>query len=528
MLKRLNVKLNLGELILWGLIILALVLHIQISSKDNPGFWTDSFIYLLQADYFSNWSYQQLPVYEQAMSYRSFPPLYPFFLSIIGAGSDDIALASIATSMLLFPVIFFYVDWQIKQGLSRYYAFINAIIFLLMPSTILFSTELWSENLYLLFSVMTLWCFSKFKISSNYNWLYLCAFICGLTLITRSVGIALVIPLIIVIYFHAKNKLAPVLLMIFIPSLIWLFFSNTIEYEQTYITSGFLGRYKSFIYAYGGVWEGLSTIVWFQAKTLWLGLQLQFNTVNNISTAILSAFIIASTTYILYKRLFVLSLDAVYVGLYLCLIFIWNFSDQNVRFIYVVVPFILFYIQYASEEYSSTISNNLSILIRSITPLLIVIIMLPSLSLIYSRLNSDLGESLNNITNDRNWLTGIDANRMHKHLMFKKKLIESVVETKTIVPQDECIYTIYQELVMLYGKRRSIVPPLEGASQQEFIEELTECRYIFVVASKYRDQKPMYPIDRVKNTSWILKQSFYPPEYGGEVISVLLEIESLR
>ncbi len=509
---------------LWGLLLFSLIIHFFISFNDNPGFWTDSFIYLLQADYFSNWNAENLPVLEQAMAYRSFPPMYPFYLSIFGAGSDNIILASVATSIILLPVCLFYIDWQVKEGLAKANALINAILFLLLPSTLLFSTELWSENLYLLFVLLTLWCFSKTKNSTD-NWLYLSAFTCGLALITRSVGISLVIALLIAVYRRDKTKIVFTAIIILIPWLIWSLVSNGIDYEQSYFNNAFLERYKSFIDAYGGVWAGISTIIQFQLKTFWLGLQLQFNTVINIGTAVLAGLVILTTCFALYRRIIILSLDALYVVIYLGLIFIWNFSDQNVRFIYVIIPFVLFYIQVTTSTLFKQNNKNISIFFNLSIPFLIVITIFPCLMFMTNRLLTNPGENIQSLTNDRNWLTGMDTEKMVKHLIFKKRLIESTIDIKEVVPQDKCIYSIHQEFVMLYSKRKVIIPPLQNVGQEDFINELTQCHYMFIVASALREHEPLYPVDRVKNISWILRQTFYPPEYGGEIISVLLEID---
>jgi hypothetical protein len=48
---------------------------------------------------------------------------------------------------------------------------------------------------------------------------------------------------------------------------------------------------------------------------------------------------------------------------------------------------------------------------------------------------------------------------------------------------------------------------------------------MFLIGAAHRGHEPLYPIDKVGNISWIIQQSFYPSEYGGDIISVLLEID---
>jgi len=353
---------------LWSLISISLVMHLFFSLDDNPG-WTDGIIYILQADYFSNWNAEHLPVIEQAMAYRSFPPLYPFYLSILGTGSDSIILASIATSILLLPICLLYVNWQIKEGIAKANALINAILFLLLPSTLLFSTELWSENLCLLLVFLTLWSFSKSH-NNTYKWLYISAFTCGLALITRSVGISLAIALLIVVYRQDKSKIIFTTIIIFIPLLIWTFISSGIAYDQTYLDQGFLDKYKGLISLYGSNMDAVISIIQIQLQTLWWGLQLQFNNLLNNGTAILAILIIITASYSLYRRFIYLTLDALYIIIYFGIIFVWNFPEQNVRFIYVIIPFILFYTQTTTSLLFNQFNKNINIFVSLSIPFL--------------------------------------------------------------------------------------------------------------------------------------------------------------
>jgi hypothetical protein len=135
------------------------------------------------------------------------------------------------------------------------------------------------------------------------------------------------------------------------------------------------------------------------------------------------------------------------------------------------------------------------------------------------------GENIKNYSNDRFWLAGEDRKKMYKQLVFKKELIESVKEIKEVVSEDECIYSVTQEIVMLYAQRRAIVPPLQNLYQKNFIEQLNQCRYMLVVGTVYSQHEPLYPVDRVKDISWVLRQKFFPQEFSGEIVSVLLEID---
>lgn len=510
--------------VLWILILLSLVTHLILSFSNMPGFWTDSFIYLLQADYFNNWNVEHLPVLDQAIAYRNFPPLYPYFLSLLGAGSNNIVLASIATSFLLLPICLLYIDWQIVEDVKNINAMINAFIFLILPTTILFSTELWGENLYLLFVFLTFWSFSKYKNNIG-KWIYISALCCGLALITRTVGISLVIALLVSVYRLDKRKILLTTIIVLSPWLIWSILSGDIDYNNRYVKNGFFEKYQNIIGIYDNKFYGLFEIVKIQLQTLWWGLQLQFNSGLNTATLILATIIVFTAAYSIFQRLVRFSMDALYIVFYIGIIFVWNFPDHNARFIYVIIPFLLFYSQLTIVSVYEKLNYNSVISIKYILPSIIVLCILPSLILMTARFSTIPGENFKSYSNDRIWLTGDDRKKMYKQLVFKKELIESINDIKKIVPEEECIYTMQQEIVMLYAQRRAIVPPLQHVEQEDFIRELNECRYMFIVASSHNKHEPLYPVDRVKDVTWILQQRYFPPEFEGEIISVLLEIE---
>ncbi len=512
------------EKTLWVLILLSLVIHLILSLSNTPGFWTDSFIYLLQADYFNYWNDEHLPVLDQALAYRNFPPLYPYFLSLLGAGSNNIMWASVATSFLLVPTCIFYIYWQIKEGVNKRNALINALLFLMLPATILFSTELWSENLYLLFVFLSIWSFPRSRNNSG-KWLYFSALCCGLAFITRSVGIALVFALLISVYRYDKRRILLTTLIMLAPWLIWRIISDDIDYSDSYIKNALLGKYQNLMGMHENAFYGLYEIAKMQLQTLWWGLQLQFNNSLNAGTVTLATIITVATGYSLYQRLLSFSLDAMYVVFYLGIIFIWNFPDHNVRFIYVIIPFILFYSQFTVTFILKRLSQGSARLVNLLFPAIMAICILPSLVLMTGRFITIPGDNIKTLSNDRIWLTGVDPEKMYKQLVFKKELIEAVIEIKKVVPEQECVYSLQQEIVMLYAQRRTIIPPLQQVNQEDFINNLTECRYMFIVGSTYNKHEALYPVDRVKNISWVLQQRFFPSEYEGEIISVLLEIE---
>ena len=264
-----------------------------------------------------------------------------------------------------------------------------------------------------------------------------------------------------------------------------------------------------------------------QLKTLWWGTQLQFNNTTNTAAFISVIIILTAACFSLFKRVYNFSLDALYVFIYFVIIFVWNYPDHNVRFIYVITPIILFYAQLTTDSVFKGSGTTIKSLSHAFLPAMILITILPSLIFMTDRYTTVPGEYHSKNSNDRLWLTGADTKKMYKQLVFKKRLVESIVAIQKIVPKKSCVYSTHQELVMLYSKRKVFVPPAQQVTEKDFNKELTKCRYMFIVGAPYNQHEPLYPVDRVKHNSWILSQTFFPAEHGGGIISVLLELDEV-
>ena len=158
---------------------------------------------------------------------------------------------------------------------------------------------------------------------------------------------------------------------------------------------------------------------------------------------------------------------------------------------------------------------------------MILILILPVILFMGDRLLNQPAQHIKRIGNDRVWLTQANTGKAYKELVYREKLIESAIKIKGHVAETECVYSIYPEIIMLYGKRKSLNPGFDYINDSDFYENLSECKYIFVIGAYHKQHSPLYPIDRVKDLTWILDQTFYPEDIDNNIISILLEIDEI-
>ena len=90
-------------------------------------------------------------------------------------------------------------------------------------------------------------------------------------------------------------------------------------------------------------------------------------------------------------------------------------------------------------------------------------------------------------------------------LLFRE-LTKAIRATAESVSPGECIVGVNRDLIMLYGRRRSVFPPLPDTDDRRFWNELG-CDYVFVqhvMASTYFPKD--YPIERLARRDKAVKK----------------------
>ena len=159
-----------------------------------PGNSSDSHYYLLLADFFARSANEVPGVESYIVKTTQFPPGYPFVLSIFGGGADSIVRAHQITSALYvagFVAIFY---WLYASGLKLFAAIILTLTLALNHQQLILSVNILSESQYFLISALIIIFLEKAKSREH---LLLVSALIGFAILTRSIGIAFLLPLLI-------------------------------------------------------------------------------------------------------------------------------------------------------------------------------------------------------------------------------------------------------------------------------------------------------------------------------------------
>ena len=93
---------------------------------------------------------------------RHFPPGYPAVLAVLmSVFSEKIATLQAANGFFLIGAVLMLFDIFRRMGRNLHLAFVAALLVLVNVNILMFATQLMSETVYLFFSTLALWCFTR-------------------------------------------------------------------------------------------------------------------------------------------------------------------------------------------------------------------------------------------------------------------------------------------------------------------------------------------------------------------------------
>jgi hypothetical protein len=122
-----------------------------------------------------------------------FPPGFPWILAITGASKSLYASHVLVSLLLLASIALFAFMSRANLGAIRSAVLVTAVI--LLPGMIISTMGILSENIYLLTSLSALFLYSNIKTRHDIppGWLLLLLFLITLTVLTRTIGLALIL-----------------------------------------------------------------------------------------------------------------------------------------------------------------------------------------------------------------------------------------------------------------------------------------------------------------------------------------------
>jgi hypothetical protein len=482
-------------------------------SHDVATLGGDSAQYLLGARHYSPYQAASTAVefYSQRIIY---PPLFPLMLALVGGG-ESILIAHLFVAACALGSVAALFGFLKEEGLPVNYAGAGALLFGMLPGTLLMSLDVWTENLYLLLSVVALFAVARSErsVSSGDGWLAAAAVaMAGLTRVAAVPLLASYCAYLLV----RRPKRWPVLMALAVaPFAAWVVLGSI---GQTGI-SGYTHQLSD---SYGGVvWVLIAQNALTEAKALldaWLFFWLLEGRRPVLVWLILGFGVVCVVAAVM--RLRKLRLDAIYLVLYLGMLMVWPHPEEAFRYGYVVFPvlmaqgwiLILQALPAAARRYSWA------------APVLLALAALPSLVLMVQRFNEPLSPDAAIGRRTWAWFQG-DRAQARRSALEHARFLAHVAAMNRDIPAKECVFSIKPPLIMLYADRVSIPPPKSAVGDSEFQRAIGQCGFAHVVPfGSPNFAEPFYPMKRLGARAELVSAQPLDAGRDGTVVSALLRV----
>ncbi len=482
----------------------SLTLYAYISVRDNfLGLLSDAYIYLLLADFFSPWSTLDIDLALSLFRSYPYPPGYPLLLAALGGGSQHGSFNYWIDAVLLAAAIAAYFLWLRRQNEPLLVAGLLALSFATMPATLLSSMGLLSEHPYLLGILLAALCLTNTRL----KYATVCAaLLIGICTLIRSVGLAAGFAL----FVHAFPRITirHTLLLVFCTV---AFFAFWLLVKQIFHLD--VGYFGSINYAFSD--KPVTNLVHqleINTQAFWLSFVSSFRTTENIVAKLACAGLLCSAGIGFYKRFRDRQFDAIYVAAYCGILAVWPYPEHFQRFIFVIMPFVLYYALLGSRAIARISRSPIDELaICSIFFALVILMLLPTTLNIFNTVRNYSDKATYGLVRTPQWhrLPNKDVpSTMHQ----LARIVHSVGEIQLAVPTHACVTSVESHLVQFYAKRISQKPLPNQVNKRTFEIQLDKCPYIFMVAAQSSPPSgypPMYPYHRITEHMDVLQVSYF-------------------
>ena len=483
----------------------------QISSLGG-----DSAGYLLAAHYYS--PYQ--PPNDVISTYGKqifYPPLFPIILALLGGGDHIIAAHETVIAFLLIAMGLLYL-WARAEKLSVPVSSGIVMIFALMPATYLTSFPVWTENPYLMFSLLAVVALAR-ETPSERMWL-LAAVAVSAALLIRIAALPLGFAFIAYLLWRRPPRIFLLAGIALLPFTLWMIANTTMDTGAGVYFSHLQGKYHDNPLGF------FVAQLWVESKALldawryaWLG-----DAPTSVSKLIVYAFGIFALVGWL-ARLRMLKFDSIYVAAYLIVLLVWPHPEEALRYSYVLFPLLLLYGFLALLRFPAMIANPRAHVVASIgTFALLAISMAPTLMLNIRYYTQELSEEYSDNKHTAEWYSS-DRRQAEAQAIFRTRLLHHLATLSSQVAVKDCVFAIKPTIVTLYTQRTSHASPISFKSDDEFWKETAKCRYVYVLpfASPSYHQA-FYPLSRLGPRAKLVSEQRMTEDKHSPLVGALYEI----
>jgi hypothetical protein len=506
----------------WGLVCLGLaaVLYFLWSSTQQIGsFANDGPDYLMMVRHYAPFG-SESAVNAGYAAFSRFPPVYPLLLALAGTGADLHAVHLATTAFLLVALALYYA-WLLTAGLARPQAALLLLLAAVMPGTWLQALTVQSEYLYLLWSLLALLLLALHERAEHayrYELLYAAALAVAAAVLTRTIGLALLAPLLLAAWRAPLRRGVLAMAVAVMPLLLWhLLHRSHLGYSEA--LGDIYGRHAGHMLTAQIAGELPALRAGFADNLLHAPLSLQ------PLLDVLGLLLLAGAL----GRAVQLKADGIYLLVYLAIVLVWPYPEEAWRFLSVVLPLAAAqWLLLLAALLRTTADATLLQRCNAVFALAVLMLALPSVNFAAERYNDASGPSLLPARGLVAWYDPDLATAVHS-THAQQVLMASMRRIGAEIPADDCVIAIRPDLINYYAGRNAAQPPLNSVPDPRFQELLRApgCRYAFMSTMTHMMfPLPLHPAQRLGEHIEVLDyvDEADPPPADGQVTAILAVI----
>lgn len=444
------------------------------------GFVADDALYLLMADALAAARPDDMMLL-YVLQVAHLPPLYPIVLALAGGGSATLEITHLTQAVLVLTALFAH-GWLAREVfISDRHGLLVLLILATLPATLLLSTELWSEFLYLSLSGGAL--IAALAARRYPPWWLLVALLAGLAAVTRGAGVVLIASLLMTLAVRARRYVLPCSLLAVLPLL-----------AVAALGLGGSGDYVEIFSLRIGDPAALRDTVTGNLDALWQGYLTLFDPQPGRITEIVGAATLILALFGLMWRLGAHELDAYYVAGYLLLLLIWPYPDHAPRLVYAIAPLLIILTGVGMASLGALFDWLLGSRPASLPLLALLLLSCASSAPLVGRYLTRPPADLDGYHATRYWLGAASPEAGAADLRIKLAMARLMKNAGRVVPPRDCIYARHPQAVMFHARRVSWPPASDDARPAR-----PRCRFHLLLAddqlvTSYRELWSTYEV----------------------------------
>jgi hypothetical protein len=486
-------------------------------------FASDGPNYLMMARHFAHPLARDVSAQVAAAS--RFPPLYPLILAWSGAAEDLRLVHAVTTAAFLLALVVLYA-WLRGRGIDPTRAAIAVLLSAALPQSWLLGLMVQSEYLYLFWSLLalTLLCACDDARGhvrherpggeirrelpgggSRHEFLYAAALAVAAAALTRAIGVALLVPLMLVAWRAPPRRAAAALAIGLAPVAVW----HLLHHAPDGYASQLLDIYQR---------APLPVVLLAQLRrelpALQSGFLENFGGVAALAPAlvVLEAACLAAAAWRVVQR----RPDAAYLAAYAAILLIWPFPEEAGRFLWVIVPVLAAQPMLALAEWTRPAGGRLAAGVSAAIGALVLAGAVPCLARAAERMEAAAHSPLPDARGYVAWYQP-DFDRARIEVRAEMVIVEDLRQLAPLIPMTDCVLAVRPELVSFYAGRRGMPVPLNSVPDPEFHQRLraSGCRLVFMSTrtdSDYPDV--LHPLARLGDDLDVLYYNAMPNPPG--------------